>query len=76
MDLSTPQRFNKRHREKNSPDDVSKNAKIRSSPGGSGSESEEEGNDDIFNNEEMENPNDGENGENNAVRFQLPAKRR
>ena len=53
MDLSTLQRFNKRSRDKSSPNDESKIAKFM---GNESDNEEEEGNEDLFNNESMENP--------------------
>ena len=64
MDLSTPQRFNKRSREKSPPDNKNKNkilktrVETKSNVIENESEDENGGNEDIFNNEVMENPSD------------------
>ena len=57
MDLSTPQRLNKRRRDKTSPSDENKCAKFRANVE-TGEDDDDEGNEDIFNNEAMEYPAD------------------
>ena len=62
--MSTPQRF-KRSREKGSPNDLIKIARVSVNVGRDVSKDENEdgreGNEDIFNNEAMENPTDEKN---------------
>ena len=90
MDLSTPQRFNKRSREKSSPDNKNKNkilktrVETKSNVIENESEDENGGNEDIFNNEVMENPFDenedlnGDLGEDTdeSVQFKMLAQRK
>ena len=76
MDLSTPQRF-KRIRERGSPNEEIKISKVRLNGIGSNNvDDENDGenteNEDIFNNEEMENPPDDDNG---VARFLTPPRR-
>ena len=74
MDLSTPQRF-KRIRDRGSPNEEIKISKVRLNGIGSNSvDDENTENEDIFNNEEMENPPDNDN-DNGAARFLTPPRR-